>query len=374
MAVLQGERGHLVGEAELLGARPQRDNVGGRHARPHDRDRLVHVLAAADIGITLRAGRAADRERAVVAGPVAQMAVQDVEERRIPRADQPVGVDVRMRGAALAGDRVHTLHVLAAQVIQHLADQADALVLPHAGPQELIQLLIGRVDHGARLSEQRDLVWGLDPARLQEHLLAIDHVDALRPQGGQHGHLGHVDPERRTSQPALAQLGGDLGGDIRRDPRLRVERAPQRRDARSRAASRLAAGGLIQPRIVELVMAGGGTEIPHDGLGPAGQQSEADQLVYRPGAYVRRRHVTDVGEVEAQHRPQVGLLELGFQPGQPLAPQPGQVDALFPVDRVRPVRPNRHRRTSGPHRCAGHPAGSRIPRLPGWRLRRSTRS
>ena len=45
MAVLQGERGLLVGEPELLGGRPDLDDVGGRGAGPHQGDGPVHVLA-----------------------------------------------------------------------------------------------------------------------------------------------------------------------------------------------------------------------------------------------------------------------------------------------------------------------------------------
>ena len=96
-----------------------------------------------------------------------------------PGRIEPVAVDVRVRRAALAGDRVDALDVLAAEVVEHLADQADALVLPHARAQELVQLLVGGVDHRAGLGEQRDLVGGLDPAGLQEDLLPVDDVEAL---------------------------------------------------------------------------------------------------------------------------------------------------------------------------------------------------
>ena len=83
MPVLQAEGGGLVGEAELPGPRPQGDYVGRGGARLDQRDGLVHVLPAADIGVALCPGRAADRERPVVARPVAVIAVQNVEERRV---------------------------------------------------------------------------------------------------------------------------------------------------------------------------------------------------------------------------------------------------------------------------------------------------
>ena len=179
VAVLQRERRLLVGEAELLGARPDCDDVGRRRAGLHQRDGLVHVLAAAHVGVALRGRRAADREAAVVAGAVAQVAVQDVEERRVAGADQPVAVDVRMRRAALAGDRVDALDVLAAEVVEHLADQADALVLADARAEERVQLLVGGVDHRAGLGQQADLVGCLDPPGVEEDLLPVDDVEAL---------------------------------------------------------------------------------------------------------------------------------------------------------------------------------------------------
>src|ERR1041385_8318193 len=47
VAVLQRESRLLVGEAELLGLGPELDDVGGRDAGLDDRDRRVHVVAAA---------------------------------------------------------------------------------------------------------------------------------------------------------------------------------------------------------------------------------------------------------------------------------------------------------------------------------------
>src|SRR5215469_18715684 len=90
VAVLQAEGGGLVGETELVRPGPERDDVRRGRSRFHQRDRLVHVLTAAHVGVALRPRRAAHRERPVVAGPVAQIAVQDVEERRIAGPDQPV--------------------------------------------------------------------------------------------------------------------------------------------------------------------------------------------------------------------------------------------------------------------------------------------
>src|SRR4029078_3658364 len=92
-----------------------------------------------------RAG-AAHGEREVVAGAVPHVAVQDVEVGGIAGPQHPVAVDVRVGIGALAGDRIDPLDVLRAQVVQHLADEADALVLAHAGAHLAIYPLAGSVD------------------------------------------------------------------------------------------------------------------------------------------------------------------------------------------------------------------------------------
>ncbi len=69
-------------------------------------DRAVHPLARLAVRRALRRRRATDRERAVVARAVADERMDDVEERLVAGADQAVREVVRMRRAALAGDRV----------------------------------------------------------------------------------------------------------------------------------------------------------------------------------------------------------------------------------------------------------------------------
>ena len=101
-ALLQRERGLLVGEAELLGPGPHLHHVGGGDAGPDQADGGVQVVAAAPVGVHLRRRRAADHKGAVVAGAIAHVAVQDVEEGGIPRSHETVAVHVRVGGAALA--------------------------------------------------------------------------------------------------------------------------------------------------------------------------------------------------------------------------------------------------------------------------------
>ena len=134
-------------------------------------------------------------------------------------------------------------------------------------------------------------------------------------------------PRRRPSgspcQAVLAQHRDDLGRDVLGDPGVRVEGAAQGGDAGPRPGAGRAvrcggAVGVVQPRVVELVVAGRRAEVPHDRLAAAGEQREPDQLVHRPGADVGRGHVADVGEVEAEQRAKLGPLQLRVQPGQPL--------------------------------------------------------
>ena len=54
VAELEAEAGLLVGEAELLGGRPDRGDLVGRHARPDERDRRVEPLAALLVRVELR--------------------------------------------------------------------------------------------------------------------------------------------------------------------------------------------------------------------------------------------------------------------------------------------------------------------------------
>src|SRR3546814_11036926 len=95
VAVLQRERGLLVGEAELLRGGPHLHDVGGGGAGLDQCDRAVHVLPRSGVGIALGGAGRADRERAVVARAVDVPAVPAVEQRRVPGAAGAGGTGVR---------------------------------------------------------------------------------------------------------------------------------------------------------------------------------------------------------------------------------------------------------------------------------------
>ncbi len=160
-------------------------------------------------------------------------------------------------------------------------------------------------------------------------------------QRPQDGHFDDVDPDRLAREAVLGQLGGDLAGDLLGDAGVGVEGATQGGDA---GAGPVRA---VEPRVVELVVAGGGTEVPDDGLATAGQEGEADELVHGPGADVGGRHVADVGEVEGEQGAEIGALEGVVEAAQALLPEPTEVDPLFPVDGVGTVGPDSHCRS--PH-------------------------
>ena len=74
---------------------------------------LVDPLPRPLVRVALRVAGRADDERAVVAGLVADEGLDDVEEGLVAGADEPIGEDVRVRAAALAGDGVDVVDVLA---------------------------------------------------------------------------------------------------------------------------------------------------------------------------------------------------------------------------------------------------------------------
>ena len=100
-----------------------------------------------------------------------------------PGPQQPVGEDVRMRVAAVARDGVDRLDLLGAQLEQDLLRARDDLVLVHARAEHPVDLLVDRVDHPAGVVEQRDLLVGLDLARLEHHARAVGDLRCPRAAG-----------------------------------------------------------------------------------------------------------------------------------------------------------------------------------------------
>src|SRR6266568_265756 len=135
MPILQTERGFLIRKPELSRSRPHPHDVRSGRARPNQGDRLIDILAAARIGVALRDRSRTDGERAIIAGAVTEVAMQDVEERRIAGPKNTVTIDMWVRRTTFPGKRVHSLDVFRTQIIERLADQADAFVLAHPRPQ-----------------------------------------------------------------------------------------------------------------------------------------------------------------------------------------------------------------------------------------------
>src|SRR3954453_19381874 len=299
---LQAERLHLAAEAEPLGLRQQGGDRVGADAGPDPLDPAVHPLARLAVGIALRRGRAADRERAVVAGPVAVERVDDVEERLVARPDQPVGEVVRVGVAALAGDRVDRLHLVRAQLIEALVGVGDDLVLADARLQPLRDPLVDAVHHRDRLGQQHDLVGRLDHPGVEHVLLGVDDAQPLTL---------HLEQERRLHEVDADRLVGDAGlGEQRLDLRHRVAHQP---DGRCHGATEAEEAGpvvlLRHPAGVEPVVLDRGAEVPQHRVLAADQQGVADHLVAERAADPGVGGVADVVEVEQKEGAALAALQ-----------------------------------------------------------------
>ena len=136
--------------------------------------------------------------------------MDDVEERLVAGADDPVGEVVRMRVAALARDRVDRLDAVRAHGVEPHRRQRDDVVLPDARLERLGDVEVDAVDHRRRHVEQHQLVDVLDLARLQHRLLRVAHVDAELLQLEHHRHLDDVDAERHVGDALLDEQRLDL--------------------------------------------------------------------------------------------------------------------------------------------------------------------
>ena len=288
-------------------------------------DRLVEPFAAQLVGVALRIGGAADVEGAVVAGAIAHVGLQDVEERLVARANDPVGEIVRMRIAALAGDGVDRLDVVGAHLVEHLVGLGDDVVLAHARLQLLPDHVVDAVDHGGRLVQQRDLVDVLDLARIQHHLLAVDRLDAGLLQRKPHAGLDQVDADRLAGDARFLEQAGDLLG-------VALHEAGRRRHGAAHAEHAGAEVLRRQPVAIEPVMHGGGAEVPLDRIVVAGQQREAAELVALPFADLGAGEIADVVDVEDQQRAEVGVLQRLLGAAEAIAVQPAEIDARLEVD------------------------------------------
>ncbi len=177
----------------------------------------------------------------------------------------------------------------------------------------------------AAWSSRRLLVLGLDLPGSEHDTLRVGGVDAGPMQRVQRDHVAHVDPDRLTLEPALAQLVNDVGDHRVGHPGLDGHRTAHARDPCPPAR-------LGQPRRIELMAARGRAEVPEDRVAVAAEQDEPGVLVPRPFADVRARHIADVVRVEQQQRAEIGCGKRRLRPLEPLTTQSREVDPLLPVD------------------------------------------
>ena len=154
--------------------------------------------------------------------------------------------------------------------------------------------------------------------------MTVHDVQALGLQRPQHRQLHHVHADRLTGQPVIAQDAGQPAGVAALDPDLLRDGPAPAGDARPPVR-------LVVPGREHLMGAGRRPDVPQDRVGAAHHQAAAEQLVPGPVADVRRGRVADVVHVEQDQGADVGLFECGADLVRTVGPEPGEIDALFPV-------------------------------------------
>ena len=235
---------------------------------------------------------------------------------------------MRVRVAAVAGDRVDRLDLLGAELEQQPLRLGHdlALVTPGAAARRSAHR---RRRRSGGVVEQRDLLVGLDRSRAPAS-------PASRPRSRLPTRCSACSvtmsvmsmPSGSPAEPALTQLVLDRARRARPGrrsrPASRRASARRRRGSSTRAARARTAGGAGRP-----------SRSPTAPGRPRAEQHEPRVLVARPLADVGARHVADVVRVEQQQRPELGGAQRrpGTSPDGPRAV--GEVDPLLPVDRHR---------------------------------------
>src|SRR6185312_3875900 len=109
---LQAEGRHLIRKAELRCLREHLADVCGRRAWLDAGDSVVEPFARLLICVVLRGRRTHHVEGAVVASAITHEALQNVEECLVAGTDHAVGEIMRMRIAALSGNRIDRFYVV----------------------------------------------------------------------------------------------------------------------------------------------------------------------------------------------------------------------------------------------------------------------
>src|SRR5882757_4041724 len=325
VAELQREGFHFIGKAELLGARKHGRDFVGPDARPDLGDPCIHPFARLGVGILLRIACLSHCEGAVVAGAIAHVGLDDVEEGLIAGTDDAVGKIVGVRAAALAGHGVDRLDVIGAHFEQPLGRHGDDIRLAHPRFEGFINILVDAVDHGGGSIQQHDFVTALDFTRIEHDLLAVHDRQAEFLQCEQHWRLDHIDTQRHAGDALLFQHVVDF---LCRtlDQTLVGRNGAAQTDIAGVTANRL------QPGSVNAVMGGGGAKIPQMGLPVAGKYREAAEFIARPLADSGGGDVADVVVVEAQQCAESGIADGLPGAAQAVTVETPKIDALLEID------------------------------------------
>ena len=129
--------------------------------------------------------------------------------------------------------------------------------------------------------------------------MPIDDGDAFALQCEENWQFDDVDADGFFVQAAHFELDANLLGDIFGATHLRRHGAAQHGDSGTRP--------FAKPRAIELMVLGGRTKIPQNGLVILRQQGEAIGFVLRPGADVGGGQIAHVVHVETEDRAHLRL-------------------------------------------------------------------
>src|SRR6516225_947144 len=94
---------------------------------------------------------------------------------------------------------------------------------------------------------------------------------------------------------------------------------------------------------MQLMMFRRRSEVPEDRLVILRKQRESVRLVLRPRSDVRRREIAHIVHVEAEQSTHFRFCKQSLRASQSLAPQPVEIDPVFPIDCHRSVSWKSHK-------------------------------
>ena len=148
MTEIQPESGHLAFEANVGSLGQLFGGLIRAQARFEHFDGVVHPLASLLIRFSLRFRGTADGEGPVVAGPVSDERMDDVEIRGVSGSNQPVREVVWMRTASFSRDGIDRFNAVRSHFVQALGRKGNDLAFLYSRLQRCGDVLVDAIDHG----------------------------------------------------------------------------------------------------------------------------------------------------------------------------------------------------------------------------------